>query len=331
MATKKGFTYVVPGDPTPWGAVESAHHEEVIDTLVGDSIQDAKDTLGHKHQTIYGDITGISTVKANSDGSVTIVTDNNTIVTVDTDGTVVVGNPPANLAPWINLLCQGLTLDPNKVIGSIKSNAVVVGDPLVPKDGGITISGESADYVCESTPAVVVDAFVNSLNVDDSAMIINARKSGAVLDNDEVMLKLTNEYTLALKVLGDGTIVSRSTSHPWVDYSSSSTLTGWSGTPYKKIKYRNILGNMYLCRVSINGTSDSINTRFTLPFNLDYDANECLGLASCFTSVTGYGALTRSGTGINVISVDFNSLDENWTPTGIKIVTGVFPFFGIPL
>ena len=53
MSNYKGFTLNGPGTPAPWGTIENALDEDEINTIVGDSIQGAKDTAGHKHASLY--------------------------------------------------------------------------------------------------------------------------------------------------------------------------------------------------------------------------------------------------------------------------------------
>lgn len=50
----------------------------------------------------------------------------------------------------------------------------------------------------------------------------------------------------------------------WIDYSTTSTVVGWSGTPNKNIWYK-IVGNTVYCRFKIFGTSNSSVATFTLP------------------------------------------------------------------
>lgn len=52
----------------------------------------------------------------------------------------------------------------------------------------------------------------------------------------------------------------------WVDYSSTSTVVGWSTTTQKDIRYR-VIGKMVFVNYLIVGTSNSTSATFTLPFN----------------------------------------------------------------
>jgi hypothetical protein len=98
----------------------------------------------------------------------------------------------------------------------------------------------------------------------------------------------------------------------WVDYSSTSTVVGWSSTTSKIIRYR-IIGKQLFFQAYIIGTSNSLNTTFTLPNAAVGIATSCLiratnngtnitGLfemisstVTCYTTVAG-AAWTASGT-----------------------------------
>lgn len=99
----------------------------------------------------------------------------------------------------------------------------------------------------------------------------------------------------------------------WVDYSSTSTVVGWSSTTAKIIRYR-IIGKQLFFQAYITGTSNSVNTTFTLPNAAVNISTSCLiratnngtaisglfetGLTStvtCYTTVAG-AAWTASGT-----------------------------------
>jgi hypothetical protein len=53
MTVYKGFNLNDPSTPAPWGPREQQALEDVIDTVVGDTIQGASDTAGHKHSSVY--------------------------------------------------------------------------------------------------------------------------------------------------------------------------------------------------------------------------------------------------------------------------------------
>ncbi len=57
------------------------------------------------------------------------------------------------------------------------------------------------------------------------------------------------------------------TMSPWVNYSSLSTIVGFSSFTYKEIIYQ-VTGNTVFFSVALSGTSNSTALTFTLPFNM---------------------------------------------------------------
>jgi hypothetical protein len=58
----------------------------------------------------------------------------------------------------------------------------------------------------------------------------------------------------------------------WTDYSSDSTVTGWSSFTIKEIDYKKI-GNLVFVKFRLIGTSDTTSANFTLPFTGEGDYN----------------------------------------------------------
>lgn len=112
----------------------------------------------------------------------------------------------------------------------------------------------------------------------------------------------------------------------WTDYGGTSTVTGWSSTSTKVINYKRV-GNLVFVGFYINGTSDSVNTSFTLP------------ITSSNTSIDFGGAMeTAYDNSVNLTVATRVSMDPNgtlvamytdmatgvWTASGTKIVRGSF-------
>lgn len=124
-------------------------------------------------------------------------------------------------------------------------------------------------------------------------------------------------------------IASSSQETPWVDYSATSTVTGWSSFSTKSIRYK-VVGKLVLVTFNITGTSNASSTNFTLPFPV---------------SASGTLPLLSQGNGIdngviNIISptvtsalpslvqityyTGINSVTGTWTSSGTKAVRGQF-------
>lgn len=106
----------------------------------------------------------------------------------------------------------------------------------------------------------------------------------------------------------------------WIDYSATSTIVGWSSFTTKIIKYR-IINKQLFCLFYLEGTSNSVNTTFTLPNNsLTY--NELAGRYANNGAVTaGYVRITNASNVITFLSA-IGSI--TWTALGTKSISGQF-------
>lgn len=106
----------------------------------------------------------------------------------------------------------------------------------------------------------------------------------------------------------------------WVDYSATSTIVGWSSFTFKNIRYR-IIGKQVFVRYHLEGTSNSISTTFTVPFNNISMQN----MANAYAG--NNGALVNGALLINIgsnICQGVQNGNTNWTATGSKWIQGQF-------
>lgn len=105
-----------------------------------------------------------------------------------------------------------------------------------------------------------------------------------------------------------------------VDYSATSTITGWSSFTVKVIRYK-VVGNLVFVFWDLRGTSDATTITFTLPYN------STLGMTLVVmirgrdngTYVAGTGVLTHTS---NLIQ-GFSSISGGtWTASGTKEFQG---------
>ena len=106
----------------------------------------------------------------------------------------------------------------------------------------------------------------------------------------------------------------------WIDYSTTSTIVGWSSFTTKVLKYR-IIGKQMFVIFNLSGTSNAISTTFTIPFNsLSY-----FEIAGRYTDngvgTAGYVRATNNSNSILFL----NTLTSGtWIASGSKIVNGQF-------
>jgi hypothetical protein len=107
----------------------------------------------------------------------------------------------------------------------------------------------------------------------------------------------------------------------WVDYSSTSTVVGWSSTPTKIIRYR-IIGKQMFVQFNLSGTSNSTAASFTLPNNATALNMNIFAYAinnGAFVSSVTHGSIAS---GSNTLSIFPNN--ALWTASGTKTTSGQF-------
>lgn len=70
MATSyKSFSLNQPGDAAPWGTTEFNAWKDLIDTVVGDCVEETKYTSGHRHYKLYAQTAGTVALTVIADGT----------------------------------------------------------------------------------------------------------------------------------------------------------------------------------------------------------------------------------------------------------------------
>lgn len=162
-----------------------------------------------------------------------------------------------------------------------------------------------------------------------------------IADNEIAIFDLTNKkIKTSDKVFStDGTLAANSDSNiptekaiktyadtkltapTWTDYSSTSTVVGWSSTTTKIIKYIQIGSNLLLVEVSITGTSNSTSTTITIPSNAVNDTNQWNRVTNNGTNAAGRATITG---GSNVVTFYTTFSSGTWTASGTKTIYGQF-------
>lgn len=110
----------------------------------------------------------------------------------------------------------------------------------------------------------------------------------------------------------------------WVDYSADSDIEGWDSFTTKEIQYRYLNINTVLVNFVLIGTSNSVDTSFTLP-------STCLNYVACPAGVTGDSGVLSTTPGSIVCLEDTDTVvlssdltGSNWTAGGTKTIAGQF-------
>lgn len=275
---------------------------------------------------------------ANSDGATVRADLNNALVALGSLQTGAVGSIPDT--------------QPNMIVADTTSghvlkrnNADDAWDTLFPIDQRILASAAGTDtYAITFAPAI--NAYVNgviyrfkadvansgtcTLNINGvGAWEIQRRESGGALGNLGDNEILANQLVLCLADTTASKFVllnpSRDvTSAAYVDYSATSTITGWSAYTTKQIYYKKV-GALYYVTFDIAGTSDATTATFTLPEAI---AGPLVGVA-CIVKDNGTMPTDPGFASVQTSTVTCykNNAMAAWTNSGDKMVRGQFFYF----
>ena len=114
----------------------------------------------------------------------------------------------------------------------------------------------------------------------------------------------------------------------WIDYSGTSSITGWSSFTTKVLKYKK-QGNILFVQVNLIGTSNSTSTSFTPPFSLSASSADIVAIAYVENSgrgTSGVGSISGSTATVSYLTsgTPTPTLSVTWTDSGTKRVTGTF-------
>lgn len=114
----------------------------------------------------------------------------------------------------------------------------------------------------------------------------------------------------------------------WIDYSATSTVTGWAASPTVHIGYR-LVGSTVFVIFEITGTSNATSVSFTLPFSVSLNgATDVSGALGRTEDNTAFGAdvgVFALPTGATVNCYKDNTQGA-WTNVGTKLVRGSFNY-----
>ena len=114
------------------------------------------------------------------------------------------------------------------------------------------------------------------------------------------------------------------TKNAWVDYSATSTVTGWASFTTKNIYYK-IVDDMIHVIYNIEGTSNATTVSFTYGPNnatLSFVVVSNYGVSNGSTQTTAGRIIVTSGS--NSVSINTNGANGAWANTGTKTVSGSF-------
>jgi hypothetical protein len=137
-------------------------------------------------------------------------------------------------------------------------------------------------------------------------------------------LTLTTTGTSGVATLSGGTLnIPKYVDGDWVDYSSTSTIVGWSSFTDKIIFYR-IIGKQVFINFSLTGTSNSTSVSFTLPVNLKTGVGGIFSFGFAVNNGTNSGSGSIQNSGVGTVVIYSNNIAGTWTASGTKSIRGQF-------
>lgn len=146
-----------------------------------------------------------------------------------------------------------------------------------------------------------------------------------VVPPDSLDLALYREFKVlynSLRLLADQ--VAGGNMLDWVDFSNISTIVGWSLFTTKQIHYRYLNLNTVLVNFVLIGTSNSVDSSFTLP-------SGCMNYVACPAGMVGDNGVLSVNPGsivcleaTDTVVLSSDLTRSNWTASGIKSIAGQF-------
>lgn len=176
-------------------------------------------------------------------------------------------------------------------------------NPAVVGAGDLVIPGASIEF--DDSEGVTLGTGKDAtLRYDGTNLVINPQAVGS----GHAVLTAGDLYTTAL-----------------TDYSSSSTVVGWTSFSTKEILYKKV-GKFIIVVFQLAGTSNATGATFTLPVAAKAGPPAVWSFALGFTmdngaeGATGRGSISASGTTVTLLK----SAGGAWTNSGTKNIAGQF-------
>ena len=299
MANYKGFDLNSAGSPPPWGARETKAFQDIIDTLVSDTLGTV-DLTGHKHTKVYNGYSDVAIDANNQSGHIQFG-----------------GNPDTEYGQSINFSVRNMSnpaflIEANDSIGQhLEMFKITYGNSL---DDAITIGGSGTELVDIRVKDFYPDAFRLRVGNDD-ALRVNTLAGNRSLtigcpgvSSPVVMTSAGDVYT-----------------KPWQDITSSCTFLGFLDLdPENSVKIKQI-GDLVYVQLYVKGSSDNNFTSVRFPFQMH---GTCKSYG--FYAYSGYSSVAFPVVGAytdasNTLTTENEYGDTNfWTNYNTKILSGSF-------
>lgn len=217
--------------------------------------------------------------------------------------------------------------------GNFKLSSTIVIASLTGTTGKTLISSSSTDTVIVGKSISDLSANVTFDGTDwrfiqtGSASIIRANYLTGTESVQVYVASTTGTAGSVISWSGPYKIHHDNNTGQWVNYSTSSTITGWN-VPTQSIWY-SVVNKICTVKYEITGTSNATTATFTVPFNSASGAGEYdypIGRTQdngTYQTTCGLLVLLSA---TNVVNLYLTGAGAPWTATGTKRVVGMFQY-----
>ena len=261
----------------------------------------ATDTILQAIQKLNGNtsalVTGVSSVNSLT-GAVALTGTTNQIAISGANVFSIPSNSQLSIAKITNLTTNGFV----KTSGSdgtlsIDTSTYITGNQTITLSGNVTGSGTTAITTTIANLAVT-NAMIANTTIDLTAKVTNVLPSG------------------------------NGGSDAWVDYSGTSTITGWSSFTTKVIRYQQSYKRITV-NICLIGTSNANSVSFTLPVATNASSSQIWLYNIGKDSASGYTTklyYNTAGSTTMAVSNSSSATGVNWTTTGTKEIYITFTY-----
>jgi nitrogen fixation protein len=170
------------------------------------------------------------------------------------------------------------------------------------------------------------NVYINPSTVANNDILVYS--SGTTLwQNKNIYTSIGNASTSTTGLLTStdwNTFNAKLDNNAWVDYSATSTITGWSSFVNKVLRYK-VVGKQVFVSYLISGTSNSTSTSFTLPFtSVSAQYNEAPNRSfNNGVAYHGFGIIAASSATMSFSYwTTATANTSTWTASGTKWISG---------
>lgn len=275
-------------------------------------------------QLLIGNSTGNTLAKATLTGT------SNQVVVTNGSGAITLSTPQSiGTASTPTFASVSLTATTNQLVLGTTRTATITAPTPGTSSRTYTFPDMTADYSVVATEGTQtingVKTFSNDVGIAATkGLYVDGGFNTFVAESSADVMDFTTGGVLGLRINSSQDVYTVT----YTDYSSTSTVTGWSSTTQKSIYYKKI-GKIVYVWFSIDGTSNATTVSFTLPYTIANTVDPGIWVAirardnNVDLTTPGHAEADKNSTTVNCFK---DAAGGVWTNSSRKIVTGQFTY-----